>query len=123
VDLSPQPLAFVSFSERLSKTELRAVKQTAIQPVLPGFEPIPLPEPKYRIDESCSRGGFPFLPRHKSAESSTFGRARIDGGAVDGEIAMEIDGTGWVFHASVIFAPMRVGGELTDRFLAMIRLG
>jgi hypothetical protein len=122
VDLSAEPLAFVTFSERLSKTEQRAAEQLALQPALPGFETASLPEPKYRIDESCSRHGFPFLPRHKSAESDIFARARGDGYAVDGEVVIEIDGRDRAFPASVLFAPMRVDGDLRDRFLALLHL-
>jgi hypothetical protein len=122
VDLSPEPLAFVTFSERLSKSEQRVVEQLATQPALPGFDPAPLPEPKYRIDESASRGGFPYLPRHKSAQSDIFLNARRDDCPVAGEVAMELGGKDWLFRASVLFAPMKIGGELNDRFLAVLQL-
>jgi hypothetical protein len=122
VDLCPAPLAFVSISERLSKTELAAVRRLELQPTLPGFDAAEPPEPKFRIDEFYAERRFPFLPRHKSVSSGGFDVAREHGCAVQDVLEVEFDDRGYSFQVSILFAPMKVQGELRDRYLALITL-
>jgi IrrE N-terminal-like domain len=120
VDLSPMPIAYVTFSERLSKREQQQADWLAQQPTLPGFDEPATPTAKFRLDEFYGGTGFPYLPKHKSVESDAFGECLEAARPISGKLEMVFDDITRSFSISVLYAPMKLRGVLQSRFIALL---
>jgi hypothetical protein len=120
VDLSDQPAAFAIFTPRLSKTQVRLVEQIRRQPSLPGFPEQEEPQPKYRLDYSHGSRDMVFLPREKSFSADPFSRALVSGAVERARDEVNLHGRTHSFEISVLHAPLRIEGEIRDRYLATV---
>ena len=120
VDLSDKPAAFAVFTPRLSKTQVRLVEQIRRQPSLPGFPEQEEPEPKYRLDYSHGSRDMVFLPREKSFSADAFSRALVSGDVEHARDEVKLHGRTHSFEISVLHAPLRIEGEIRDRYLATV---
>lgn len=120
IDLSDVPAAFAVFTPRLSKTQHRLVEQIRLQPSLPGFPEQDEPEPKFRLDYSHGSPGMIFLPREKSFSGDPFSRALTSGDVERARDEINLHGRMHSFDITVLHAPLRIGGEIRDRYLATV---
>jgi len=119
IDLATQPSAFVSVSPRHSKAERRELERLTLQPTLPGFARPEPPPRKFRIDHSHPSPAMVYLPREKSLPEEPFLRALASGAVEEGVDEVQLHGRTHRLRLSVLFAPMRVGGNVGDRFLVV----
>lgn len=119
IDLTPRPAAFVSVSARHSKSQRLELERLRLQPTLPGFEEPEPPPPKFRIDYSHCSPGMVYLPREKSLSVGPFLRALASGTVEEVVDQVQLHGRMHELRLSVLHAPVRVGGGVRDRFLAV----
>jgi hypothetical protein len=117
VDLADQPCALAVVSPRLSPTQERLARQLAAQPALPGFARAEAPTPRYRIDYRFSSRGMPYLPRHKSLDPTPFREALLSRGIERSRVEMDLGTRQTRLDVSVLYAPLRDDGKVTERFL------
>lgn len=120
IDLTPRPAAFVSITARHSKSQRRELERLRLQPTLPGFDVPEPPAPKFRIDYGHASQQMIYLPREKSFSEDPFLRALASGIVEDGLDEVELHGRAHELRLSVLYAPLRVGGDIRDRFLAVV---
>lgn len=120
VDLANSPAAFVSFSPKHSTSQRRELERLAHQPALPGFGAPEPPAPKFRIDYSHSSPGMVYLPREKSFSEEPFLRSLASGTVEEGVDEVQLHGRIHKLQLSVLHAPVRIGSDLRDRFLAVV---
>lgn len=120
IDLTSTPAAFVSFSPRHSKSQRRELDRLAHQPALPSFDVPEPPPPKFRIDYSHGSPHMVYLPREKSFSKEPFLRSLASGTVEDGVDEVELHGRSHELQLSVLYAPVRIAGEMRDRFLAVV---
>lgn len=116
VALSTTPLAMMVLEMALKPAERRALAAQRSQPSLPGFDGLKV-TPRLRVAKSFGQG-MGYVPRHKSVGDATRLASVIEEGGVDyvGEIGIL---TG-AFRVSARNLPMKRGGELIDRVVALI---
>jgi hypothetical protein len=116
VALSPTPLAMVVLEMALKPAERKVLAAQRSQPSLPGFGG-PKVNPRLRVAKSFGQG-MGYLPRHKSVGDATPLASALEEDGVDyvGEIGI-LEGT---YRVSARNLPMKRGGELTDRVVAII---
>lgn len=119
IDLATQPSAFLSISPRHSKTQRRELDRLKLQPTLPGFARPEPPPPKFRIDHSYRSPAMVYLPQEKSLSEEPFLRALASGAVEEGIDEVQLHGRTHRLRLSVLFAPMRVGDHVSDRFLVV----
>ncbi|MBA2720269.1 MAG: ImmA/IrrE family metallo-endopeptidase [Chloroflexi bacterium] len=120
VDLSDRPAAFAVFTPRLSKAQVRLVEQIRRQPSLPGFAEQEEPQPRFRLDYSHGSPDMVFLPREKSFSADPFTRALGSGEVEHARDEVNLHGRTHSFEISVLHAPLRIEGEIRDRYLATV---
>ena len=120
VDLTSKPAAFVSVSPRHSKSQRRELERLMHQPALPGFDVPEPPPPKFRIDYSHGSQHMVYLPREKSFSEEPFLRSAASGAVEDGVDEVALHGRSHLLKLSVLYAPIRLGSDVHDRFLALV---
>jgi hypothetical protein len=120
VDLSSGPVAFVSLSPRHSKSQRRELDRRLHQAALPGFDLPEPPVPKFRIDYSHGSPQMVYLPREKSFSEEPFLRSLASGTVEDSVEEVDLHGRNHELRLSVLYAPVRIGSEMRDRFLGVV---
>ncbi|MDA8311837.1 MAG: ImmA/IrrE family metallo-endopeptidase [Actinomycetota bacterium] len=116
VSLSAMPLAMVVLEMTIKPAEERALAKLPTHPTLPELDG-PLVTPRLRVVKRFARG-LDFIPRYKSVGDTTPLASVIDEGGVDyvGETGI-LAGT---FRVSARNLPIRRGGKLVDRVVALL---
>jgi hypothetical protein len=116
VTLSASPLAMVVLEMVFKPADRKVLEAQRSQPSLPGFDGRKV-TPRLRVVKSFGQG-MGYLPRHKSVGDATPLASVLEKDGVDyvGEIGI-LQGT---FRVSARNLPMKRGGELTDRVVAII---
>lgn len=117
VTLSSTPLAMMVLEMTLKPAEQKAIALSQSQPWIPAAPKLSKIEPRLRVVKRFGRG-MGFLPRFKSVGADTPLASVVDVGGVDyvGEIGI-VTGT---YRVSARNLPIRRGGELVDRVVALI---
>jgi len=116
VALSPTPLAMVVLEMALKPAEQKALSARRPEPSILGFDS-PKATPRLRVAKSYARG-MRYLPSHKSVGDATPLASVLDNDGVDyvGEIGI-LEGT---YRVSARNLPMKRGGQLTNRVVAIV---